>query len=284
MRIEPFFDKNTATFSYIIIDENTQSCAIIDPVLDYDLHSGKTSTESATKLIEFITQNNLKTEWILETHIHADHLTAANFLKETLGGKTAIGANFVKILPFWTALFNSAADTPLDGSQFDHLLHDEEIIQIGNLSLKTLHTPGHTPSCSCYLIEDSLFVGDLLLAPRIGTARADFPNGSAHDLFHSIQKIYTLPDKTKILTCHDYPQSGQEPEHHSSVGGHKKLNAILNEQTTEAQFVKVRNDRDSKLAVPKLLIPAIQVNLRAGSFGKEDANGTHYIKTPLNKL
>ena len=284
MQIKPFFDINTATFSYIIIDESSKSCAIIDSVLDYDLHSGKTSTDSAAKIVDFITTHNLKTEWILETHIHADHLSAANYLKETLGGKTAIGSNIVKILPFWTALFNTAADTPLDGSQFDHLLHDEEVIQIGNLSLKTLHTPGHTPSCSCYLIEDSVFVGDLLLAPRIGTARADFPNGSANELFHSIQKIYALPESTKILTCHDYPQSGHEPEHHSTVGGHKELNAILNGKTTEDQFVKVRNERDSKLGVPKLLIPAIQVNLRAGRFGEADSNGTHYIKVPLNKF
>lgn len=284
MQIKPFFDTNTATFSYIIIDESSQSCAIIDSVLDYDLHSGKTSTESADQLVDFITTNHLKTEWILETHIHADHLSAGNYLKEKLGGKTAIGATIVKILPFWTELFNTAADTPLDGSQFDHLLQDEEVIHIGNLALKTLHTPGHTPSCSCYLIEDSLFVGDLLLAPRIGTARADFPNGSAKELFHSIQKIYTLPDATQILTCHDYPQSGNEPEHHSTVGGHKKLNALLNEHTTEAQFVAVRNERDAKLGVPKLLLPAIQINLRAGRFGDADSNGIHYIKTPLNKF
>lgn len=284
MQIKSFFDQNTATFSYVIIDDATKRCAIIDSVLDYDLLSGKTSTISADKIIKFITENNLQNEWILETHIHADHLSAANYLKEKLGGKTALGANFKKILPFWTNLFNTANDTPLDGSQFDHLFEDEEIFKVGNLEIKTLHTPGHTPSCACYLVEDSLFVGDVLLAPRIGTARADFPNGSAKELFNSVQKIYLLADETKILACHDYPANGTEASCYSTIGEHKKSNAILNANTSEEQFIEARNSRDAKLGTPRLLIPSIQINLRAGKLGKEESNGISYVKVPLNKI
>ncbi|MDE3016659.1 MAG: MBL fold metallo-hydrolase, partial [Pseudomonadota bacterium] len=262
----------------------TKRCAIIDPVLNYNPQAGKTSTASADKIIAYIKKSGLKTEWILETHVHADHLTAASYLKENLGGKLGIGEHVVKVLAHWVKLFNTAYDTPLDGSQFDHLFKDGERFSIGNVQARVLHTPGHTPDSISYLIEDAIFVGDTLFMPAIGTARTDFPGGSAKMLYRSIQRILSLPDKTRIFHCHDYPPEGKKPRWESAVAEQKKNNAMVGSGVSEAAYVKARNKRDKGKAVPRLLLPAIQTNLRAGGFGEAEANDIQFIKIPLNQF
>jgi glyoxylase-like metal-dependent hydrolase (beta-lactamase superfamily II) len=281
MQIKSFYDKDTATITYIVIDESTKSCAIIDSVMDFDLSSGKVSSKSADNLINFIAENNLKLEWILETHIHADHLTAASYIKEKIGGKTAIGKGILEVLKFWVPIFNSANDTALDGSQFDHLFVDGEKFKIGNLEAKVIYTPGHTPSCASYLIDDAIFVGDIIFMPEIGTARTDFPGGSADILYDSIQKVFALSDDVRIFTCHDYPQSGKDATFESSVLEQKQKNILVNSQVDKKTYVENRNKRDFGKAVPKLIMPALQVNLRCGKFGDDESNGKKYIKIPL---
>jgi glyoxylase-like metal-dependent hydrolase (beta-lactamase superfamily II) len=284
MRIKSFFDKDTATFTYIIIDEETKHCAVIDPVLDYNMSSGKISTTSADQIIEYVKTNDLHLEWILETHIHADHLTAADYLKQKLGGKIGIGKNVLEILKFWTEIFNTKSDVALDGSQFDHLFLDAENFKIGNQIVKVFFTSGHTPSCVSYLINDAVFVGDALLMPRLGTARCDFPGGSAAELFNSIQKIYSLPSHTKIFTCHDYPAASELETSQSTVGDHKKMNVLLNENTSQEQYIESRNSRDRGKEMPKLLLPALQINIRAGKLPTPEENSIQYLKIPLNKF
>jgi glyoxylase-like metal-dependent hydrolase (beta-lactamase superfamily II) len=284
MRIQSFFDRDTATASHIVSDPASRRCAIIDPVLNYDLQSGRTSTQSIDQIISYVKNENLSVEWILETHIHADHLTGAHELKQRLGGKIGIGARITEALKYWVPLFDTVADTPMDGSQFDHLFKDGESFKIGTLKAKVLHTPGHTPTCISYVIGDAVFVGDVIFMPAVGTARADFPGGDAATLYRSIQKIFALPDETRIFTCHDYPLEGNAPAWESTVGEQKKKNTLINETVDEAQFVKARNDRDHGKPVPKLLLPALQVNLRAGSLGKPHANGVQYLHIPLNKI
>lgn len=281
MHIESFFDTATATITYVVADLNTNQCAIIDSVHDFDLYSGHISTKSADKVIQYIKKNNLKVEWILETHVHADHLTAAHYLKENLGGKIAIGENIKKVLSYWIPIFNTAKDTPSDGSQFDVLLRDGDTFQIGNLTVTVMHTPGHTPDSVSYHIENAIFVGDAIFMPYVGTARTDFPGGNAETLYHSIQKIFALPDDTRIFTCHDYPPEGQNPAWESTVGQQKKMNILINSSVTEDEFIIVRNKKDENKPVPKLLLPSIQVNLRAGRLGELESNGKHYIKIPI---
>lgn len=284
MQPHAFFDKDTSTVTYVVSDRATKRCAIIDPVLNYDPQAGKVSTESADKVIAYIKKNRLTVEWILETHVHADHLTAASYLKEKLGGKLGIGEHVVKVLAHWVPIFNTAQDTPLDGSQFDHLFKDGERFNIGQLQARVLHTPGHTPDGISYLIEDAIFVGDTLFMPSIGTARTDFPGGSAKTLFHSIQKILSLPDKTRIFHCHDYPPEVKKPAWESTVAQQKKKNVMVGGSVREAAYVKARNKRDKGKAVPRLLLPAIQTNLRAGVFSKPEVDGIRFIKIPLNQF
>ncbi len=284
MKIKNFYDKDTATFTYVVSDEATKKCAVIDSVLNYDMNSGRVSTASADLIISYIQENNLTVQWILETHIHADHLTAANYIKEQLGGKIAIGSKITEVLQFWVPLFNTQKDTPLDASQFDHLFSDGEIFAIGSLSVKVLHTPGHTPACAVYLIEDVVFVGDTIFLPRMGTARTDFPGASARDLYHSIQKILALPQNTKIFVGHDYPEAGKEAEFVCSVAEQKQHNILINDSISAEQYIENRNQRDVGKAVPKLIFPAIQVNLRAGKISAPEENGVSYIKIPLNKI
>lgn len=281
MAVKYFFDSNTATFTYVISDNNSNKCAIIDPVLNYDQYSGTTSTKSADEIINYISQKNLETEWILETHIHADHLTAAKYLKEKLGAKIGIGANVKEVLKFWVPIFNAHDDINLDGSQFDHLLQDGEIITIGSLEIKIIYTAGHTPACVSYLTEDSIFVGDTILMPYVGTARTDFPGGSASTLYDSIHKILSLSDDTKIYTCHDYPPQDKNPSPISTVLEQKNSNIMVNNNITKSAYVKARESKDRGMEVPKLLLPSIQFNLRSGDFGKKD-NGSYYIKIPIN--
>jgi glyoxylase-like metal-dependent hydrolase (beta-lactamase superfamily II) len=284
MHIHHFFDKDTATFTYVASDEVTQKCAIIDSVLDYDMNAGKTSTVSADKVIAYVKENKFTVEWILETHAHADHLTASHYLKEKLGGKIGIGEHIKDVLEFWVPLFNTAHDTPLDGSQFDHLFKDGEVFKIGSIEVKVMHTPGHTPACLTYIMGDAAFVGDTIFMPYVGTARTDFPGGSAQTLYESIQKLLSLPENTKIYTCHDYPPEGKEVGYVSTVAEQKAQNSMVHQGVSEAEYVSARNAKDKGKAVPRLLLPSIQVNLRAGDLGKAENNGIQYIKVPLNKL
>lgn len=284
MKIENFFDKDTATFTYIVSDEKTNKCAIIDSVLNYDMSAGKTSTTSADKIISYVKENNLEVEWILETHAHADHLTASHYLKQKLDGKIGIGEHIKDVLEFWVPLFNNSNDTKLDGSQFDHLFKDGEKFSIGSLEVDVMHTPGHTPACLSYIIGNSVFVGDTIFMPYVGTARTDFPGGSAKTLYRSIQKLLSLPDDTKIYTCHDYPPKGKNVGYVSTVKEQKENNIMVHQSVSENDYVKARNAKDKGNSVPRLLLPSIQVNLRAGNLGEPENNGIQYIKIPLNKL
>lgn len=284
MRIQHFYDSMTATISYVVWDESTKKCAVIDSVLDYNPESGKTSTRSSDQIIDYIEQQSLKVEWILDTHIHADHLTGSQYIKHKLGGKIAIGEKISEVLDHWVPLYNTQNDTPFDGSQFDHLFKDEEQFNIGKLQAKVIHTPGHTPACVSFIIEDAVFVGDTLFKPQSGTARADFPGGSAQTLYQSIQKIFSLGDHTRIYLCHDYPEAGQEPTWMTTVAEERKNNTMINDGISKEQYIKLRSERDKNLAVPRLLLPSIQVNLRAGDLGEPEQNGIQYIKIPLNQL
>jgi glyoxylase-like metal-dependent hydrolase (beta-lactamase superfamily II) len=284
MKIQHFYDLDTATFTYVVSDDKTNKCAIIDSVLGYDIFSGQTSNAPADLVIDYVEAQNLSVEWILETHAHADHLTASDYLKEKLGGKIAIGENIKEVIEFWTSVFNTKKDTALDGSQFDYLFKDEEKFLIGDLEVKVIFTPGHTPACASYLIEDCAFVGDTIFSPKLGTARTDFPGGSARTLYHSIQKLLALPDETKIFIGHDYPEEGKEPQFLCTVFEQKKHNILVNENISEEEYVAVRNKRDIGKNVPKLLLPSIQVNIRAGKFGAAEENEVQYIKIPVNKI
>lgn len=281
MRIESFFDKNTGTVSYLVIDETTKNCAIIDPVLDYDIFSGKISHQSANNLINFISDNKFKLEWILETHIHADHLTASSYIKEKIGGKIAIGEGIYEVLKYWVKFFNIENEVPVDGSQFDKIFKDQEVFKIGNLSAKFITTAGHTPACGSYIIDDAVFVGDLMFMPETGTGRTDFPGGSAKEMFKSIQKIFALPNNTRIFTCHDYPKEGADAKFQSTVLEQKEKN-IFAKINSEKEYVEARMARDKNLAVPKLIFPSIQINLRCGKMPASENNGASYLKIPLS--
>lgn len=284
MHIETFHDKDTATFTHVVVDESTKKCAVIDSVLNYDQDAGRTTTTSADKVIAYVKENGLTNEWLLETHIHADHITASFYLKEHIGGKQAMGTGIKDVLALWVPKFDTCDDTPISGEQFDELFEDGDTFNVGSLEVTVWHTPGHTPACASYLIEDAVFVGDTMFAPHIGTARVDFPGGSAKDMYETIQRFYTLPDDTRIFLCHDYPQEGEQIKTVITVGNAKANNVMIKPTTTREEFVAKRQARDSKLAVPKLLYPSIQTNMRLGDFGKKHPNGLQYIKIPVNAL
>ena len=284
MYIKHFFDPDTFTFTYVVSDEKTSKCAIIDPVLDYQPQSGKISTYSVEKILDYIKHKNLQVEWILETHVHADHLTGAHYLKEKLDTKVGIGENIKEVLKFGVPLFNTSDSTPLDGSQFDHLFKDGEIFTIGLLEVRVMATPGHTPACISYIIGDSIFVGDTIFMPCVGTARADFPGGDAKTLYQSIQRILSLPDETRIFTCHDYPSGIDKPSCESTVAQHKADNIMIAQSISEDTYIEKRKAKDKTLPVPRLLLPSIQVNMRAGNLGNPESNQIQYIKIPLNQL
>lgn len=284
MEIKHFFDKDTATFTYVVSDPAAGKCAVIDPVLDYDMHSGRTSSVSADKVIAYVKESSLSVEWILETHAHADHLTGAHYLKENLDGKTGIGEHIKDVIKFWLPLLNTAHDTPPDGSQFDRLFKDGDSFTIGSIPVKVIHTPGHTPSCVCYLMGDAVFAGDTLFMPYVGTARTDFPGGSAQTLYRSIQKLLSLPENTRIFTGHDYPPQGKEEGCVSTVAEQKAHNVMVGAGVSEAEYVAARNAKDKGKPPPRLLFPALQVNLRSGDLGKPESNGVQYLKIPLNKI
>ena len=281
--VKAFFDPQTWTYTYVVYESEGSACIVIDSVLNYDPKSGRTKTESADEVIAFIKEHRLQLEWILETHAHADHLTAAPYIQEKLGGKIAIGDHITTVQGVFKGVFN-LDDLAVDGSQFDVLIKEGEPISFGNLSFKALYVPGHTPACMAYEIGDSIFVGDTLFMPDVGTARCDFPGGSASNLYRSIESILKYPPSTKLYMCHDYPPNGRAPEYQSTVADQKKNNIHVYDGITEEQFVAMRTKRDAGLEMPILILPSIQVNIRAGHMPKAEGNGTAYLKIPLNAL
>ncbi|MGB5258404.1 MAG: MBL fold metallo-hydrolase [Woeseiaceae bacterium] len=282
--VKAFFDEATFTVTYVVSDPSTSHAAIIDSVLDYDPASGRTSTESADQVISYIKDNGLCTDWILETHVHADHITAAPYLREQLGGKTAIGRAVTSVQSVFKKIFN-LADVAPDGSQFDHLFDDGDTFDIGNMEGRVMATPGHTPACISYVIGDAAFVGDTLFMPDFGTARTDFPGGSAPQLYRSIRAILSLPADTRLYMCHDYKAPGRDVfAWQTSVAEQNARNIHINDKVTEAEFVAMREGRDAELGMPKLLLPAIQVNIRAGDFPKPEDNNVRYLKIPIDAV
>lgn len=279
-----FFDDRTFTITHLVSCRDTRRAAVIDPVLDYDAAAGRTYRESAEALINQIAQDRLQVDWILETHVHADHLTAAPYLKEQLRGRTGIGANVGKVQKTFADIFNAEPAFRTDGSQFDHLFADGEEFRIGNLAARVMFTPGHTPACATYVIGDAAFVGDTLFAPDYGTARCDFPGGDARQLYASIQKILALPPQTRLFLCHDYLPGGREVVMHTTVADQRANNIHLKGMKDAEDFAAMRMARDAKLKMPALIIPSVQVNMRAGHLPPAEANGTVYLKTPINKL
>jgi len=284
MEIKHFFDQETATFTYVVSDEGALKCAIIDPVLNYNLSAGNISSHSADEVITYINDNNLTVDWILETHAHADHLTASHYLKEKLGGQIAMGERIDEVIKFWRPVFNADNYPELDSFKFDKLLKNNEVINIGSLEVKVMNTPGHTPACASYLIEDNVFVGDTIFMPDVGTARTDFPGGSAHDLFDSIQKIFALPLETNLYTAHDYPPVGRAACGKSTVDQQRTNNMMIGDETSREQFVGARKAKDKLSDTPKLLLPSIQVNIQAGNLPVAEKNNIRYIKIPVNQL
>ena len=282
--IEAFYDSITGTISYVVYDAPSGHAAVIDPVLDYDPKSGRTRTSSADKLIKFIHGNALTVEWILETHAHADHLSAAHYLKRTLGGKIAIGSRIRQVQTVFKRLFNLENDFPQDGSQFDHLFADDETFCIGRLTAHALFVPGHTPADMAYQIGDAVFVGDTLFMPDVGTARCDFPGGDAHALYSSIRKLLALPDSTRLFMCHDYPPAGRAPAWETTVAEQRRSNIHILDGVGKEDFVAMRQKRDASLEMPVLILPSIQVNIRAGALPAPESNGISYLKVPLNAL
>ena len=282
--VKGFFDDETHTISYVITDKQTNSCAVLDSVLDLDYASGKINYLNADKIINFITENNLKLSWLIETHVHADHLSAAPYIQQNLGGKIAISKEIVKVQEIFGKVFNAGTEFERDGSQFDLLLEDGDTYEIGNLRGKALHTPGHTPACMAHVIEDTVFVGDTLFMPDGGTARADFPGGDARTLFRSIQKILALPDNTRMFVCHDYMPNGREVKWETTVSEQKQNNIHIGDAIHEDEFVKLREKRDSTLGMPKLIMPSIQVNMRAGNMPPSEDNGSTFLKVPISGI
>ncbi|MFT5658616.1 MAG: glyoxylase-like metal-dependent hydrolase (beta-lactamase superfamily II) [Gammaproteobacteria bacterium] len=283
--INAFFDEASNTFTYVVQEPKGSRCAIIDPVLNYNPHYGRTSTDSADRVIEYVQQQSLVVEWILETHPHADHLTAAPYLCDQLGGKIAIGEHIVEVQKIFKKLFNTESEFATDGSEFDHLFKHDEQSSIGDMAVRVMHTPGHTPACISYIIGDAAFVGDTLFMPDYGTARTDFPGGDAATLYRSIQKILALPANTRLFMCHDYlPPSRDKHQWETSVLEQRSDNIDVGDGVAENEFVIMRQERDKASAVPRLLLPAIQVNMRAGHLPPPEDNGVSYLKIPLNSL
>lgn len=280
--VEMFFHAQSSTFSYVVIDHQSQSCAVIDPCLDIDEAAGSIRTGSARLISDFISTNNLKCAFIIDTHAHADHLSATQFLKHSLGATTVIGKDITQIQSVFAEIYSEPDDFPIDGSQFDVLVQDGEQLEFGSLSIKALHVPGHTPACMAYLIGDALFVGDTLFMPDSGTARCDFPGGDARSLYQSIHRLYELGDQTRVYVCHDYQPNGRKLEFETSIGEQKAQNIHVNTSVSEAEFVALREKRDAQLAMPKLILPSLQVNIRAGALPAHPVTEKPFITLPLN--
>jgi glyoxylase-like metal-dependent hydrolase (beta-lactamase superfamily II) len=283
-QIKEFFDKNTWTLTYVVWDERTRDAVVIDPLMDYDPAASKTSEESAKSIIEFLRAKDLKLHLILETHAHADHLSGSQIIKrEFPTAQIAIGEKITKVQEIFKGVFGLPEDFKTDGSQFDRLLKDEEEFQAGSIKIKTLFTPGHTPACASYYIDGNVFAGDALFMPDYGTGRCDFPAGSAIELYHSVHdRLYKLPESTKVYTCHDYLPNGRPLKFMATIAEEKKENIQLKEQTSLEEFVRFRTERDRTLAVPKLLLPSVQVNIDAGHLPVPEKNGKRYLRIPVS--
>jgi glyoxylase-like metal-dependent hydrolase (beta-lactamase superfamily II) len=282
--VEPFFDPVTATVTYVVHAGRGTACAIVDPVLDYDPKSGRTSTESADRVIAFVREYGLVVEWLLETHAHADHLSAAPYLKAELGGRIAIGEHIRTVQGVFRTVFNLGETLAADGSEFDVLFKDGQTFQVGALAAQALHVPGHTPADLAYQIGNAVFVGDTLFMPDVGSARCDFPGGDAHTLYRSARKLLDLPGDTRLFMCHDYPPASREPRFETTVSAQRSGNIHLNEAVSEEAFVQMRTARDRTLSMPNLILPSIQVNIRAGRMPEPEDNGVRYLKIPLDAL
>ncbi|MFG6458658.1 MBL fold metallo-hydrolase [Roseateles sp. BYS96W] len=282
--IEAFFDTATSTVSYVIADATTGSAAIIDPVLDFDLKSGRTGTAQADRLITYLREHDLRVQWILETHAHADHLSAARYLQEHVGGRIAIGERIREVQATFKKLYNLERNFLPDGAQFDHLFKDGEVFRIGDIEVHALLVPGHTPADMAYLVEDAVFVGDTLFMPDVGTARADFPGGDARTLYASVRRLLALPPATRMFVCHDYPPAGRPAAWQTTVAEQRAGNIHVRDGIDEATFVAMRSARDATLEVPTLILPSIQVNIRAGRLPPAEDDGVSYLKIPLNVL
>ncbi|WP_035026119.1 MBL fold metallo-hydrolase [Gemmobacter nectariphilus] len=284
-KIHAFFDEATNTITYVVQEPAGRACAIVDSVLDFDYASGHTDTRSADAVVDFIQKEGLEVAWILETHVHADHLSAAPYLQERLGGKIGIGEKITVVQDTFGKIFNEGTRFQRDGSQFDQLFKEGDSFHIGQLRGDVLHTPGHTPACLTYVIGDAAFVGDTLFMPDFGTARCDFPGGSAETMWDSIQKILALPDDTRIFVCHDYKAEGRDQyAWETTVGAQKRLNKHIGAGKSREDFIRMRTERDAQLAMPKLIIPSLQVNMRAGQMPEPEDNGISYLKVPVNGL
>lgn len=281
--VQAFFDDETSTVSYVIRDPASNHCAILDSVLAFDAASGSTSTARAQELIDYVNARDLEVKWLLETHVHADHLSAGAYLREQLGGRLAIGQEIQRVQRTFGKIFNEDARFACDGSQFDHLFMDGERFHIGSLQGLALYVPGHTPACMAYVIGDAVFPGDTLFMPDYGTARCDFPGGDARQLYRSVRRLMTLPDDTRLFLCHDYKAPGRD--HYAwetTIGAQRTGNVHVREGVEEEEFVAMRNDRDATLAMPRLLLPSVQVNMRGGRLPPEESNGVSYLKLPVN--
>lgn len=282
--VTAFFDEATNTISYVVKDPGSDACAIVDSVMDIDYAAGRITYDSADEIIDFVRRNGLKVEWLVETHVHADHLSAAPYIQSKLGGKLAIGEKITVVQDTFGKIFNEGTEFQRDGSQFDLLLKDGDSYRIGGMTAFAIHTPGHTPACMTHVIGDAAFVGDTLFMPDGGSARADFPGGDAGELYDSIQKVLSLPDEMRLFMCHDYGPGGREIRWETTVGEEKAENIHVGRGTSREDFIRFRTERDATLAMPKLIIPSLQVNMRAGQLPPPDESGKRFLKVPLNGL
>lgn len=283
--VQGFFDQDTNTISYVVWDGGTGRAAVIDSLLDFEQASGRTSTRSADVLVAFVRDEGLDVEWIIDTHVHADHLTAAPYIKSKLGGQTGIGEHISTVQKVFGRIFNEGQSFHTDGSQFDHLFKDGETYTLGGIEARAIHTPGHTPACMSHLIGDAVFVGDTIFMPDYGTARCDFPGGDAGKLFDSIQKLYALPGETRVFLCHDYKAPGRDEfVWETTIEAERSGNIHVRRDTWREDFIRMRNERDATLSMPKLILPSVQVNMRAGEMPPPESDGKRYMKIPINAL
>ncbi len=283
--VKAFFDPDTSTVSYVVSDPATKQCAIIDSVLDYNPNAGTTDTGSADQIIDYVREQGLAVQWLLETHVHADHLSAAPYLQEKVGGRLAIGSHIRTVQETFAKVFNAGSEFQRDGSQFNQLFADGDTFRIGDIEARAMHTPGHTPACMTYVIGDAAFVGDTLFMPDYGTARCDFPGGDARVLYQSVQQLFSLPDDTRMFLCHDYlPANRSDYIWETTVAAQKRENVHIHAGVSEDEFVAMRSKRDAELDMPRLILPSVQVNMRAGHMPPAEDNGIQYLKIPVNVL
>lgn len=282
--VAPFLDQVSNTFSYVVSDIETNACAVIDSVMGFDIDNGRSDFAGANEIIDYIRANSLKLEWIIETHIHADHVSAAQYIRSKLGGKIAVSEKVSQIQNVFGKVFNAGTDFALDGSQFDYLFRDEEVYYVGNIKARAILTAGHTPACMTHVIGDAVFVGDTIFMPDVGTARADFPGGNAKELYSSIKKVLSLGEDSHLFMCHDYPSTGREISFKSSISEQRAKNIHVNDSIDESGFVAMREARDKTLDLPKQILPSVQLNMRAGEFPKPESNGVSYVKIPINQF